>query len=56
VFTVAVLHLSVIFNKTRQNLPFTNKLREATMIKVTNYTNLLLELEVGIYPEIFPPH
>jgi len=35
VSAIAVLHLSVIFDKTRQNLPFTNKVREAAMNKVT---------------------
>ena len=52
----AVLHLSVIFYKTRQNLPFTNKVREAAIIKVVYKTTILLKLKVGIYPEIFPPH
>ena len=56
VSAVAVLRLSVIFDKTRQNLPFTNEVREAAMIKVICNTDILLNLEVDIYPEIFPPH
>ena len=56
VSTAAVLHSSVTFNKTRQNLPFTNKVHEAAMIKFAYNTNFLLKPEVGIYPEIFPPH
>jgi hypothetical protein len=52
----AVAALSVIFDKTRQNLPFAKEVREAAMIKFTYSTNIILKLEVGIYPEISPPH